>query len=101
MAVTFVSEAGEETDISWRQLDDRSTQVGRALAAAGVGPGDPVAMTASPLFPALSLVCLLNLLISPFQGTDFRIFCRLCCNSSSLEAIWFFFSKSSASNFFA
>jgi bile acid-coenzyme A ligase len=44
VAVTFVSEAGDETDISWRQLDDRSTQVGWALAAAGVGPGDPVAM---------------------------------------------------------
>jgi len=44
VAVTFAPESGEPTDISWRELDERSTQVGRALAAAGVGPSDPVAL---------------------------------------------------------
>ena len=44
VAVTFVAESGEATDVSWRQLDQRSTQVGRALAAAGIGPSDLVAL---------------------------------------------------------
>jgi bile acid-coenzyme A ligase len=44
VAVTFVTEAAEATDISWRRLDERSTQVGRALAAAGIGPSDLVAL---------------------------------------------------------
>jgi bile acid-coenzyme A ligase len=44
VAVTFVSESGEATDISWRELDRRSTQVGRALAGAGIGPSDLVAL---------------------------------------------------------
>jgi bile acid-coenzyme A ligase len=44
LAVTFVAESGEATDISWGQLDERSTQVGRALAGAGVGPSDLVAL---------------------------------------------------------
>jgi bile acid-coenzyme A ligase len=44
LAVVFVGEDGHATNISWRQLDERSTQVGRALAAAGVALGDLVAM---------------------------------------------------------
>jgi bile acid-coenzyme A ligase len=43
VALTFVTEAGVARDISWRELDLRSTQVGRALAAS-VGPGDLVAL---------------------------------------------------------
>jgi bile acid-coenzyme A ligase len=44
VAVTFVAESGEATDISWRRLDERSIQIGRGLAAAGVGPSDLVAL---------------------------------------------------------
>jgi bile acid-coenzyme A ligase len=44
VAVTFVTQSGDATDISWRQLDERSTQVGRGLAVAGVGPSDLVAL---------------------------------------------------------
>ena len=44
VAVTFVAEDGTESEISWRQLDERSTQVARALLAEGMGPGDPLAL---------------------------------------------------------
>ena len=39
-AIIFAKEDGTETTTSWRELDDRSTQVARALAAKGLGFGD-------------------------------------------------------------
>ena len=39
-AVTFLAEDGSERLLTWRQLDDRSTQFARVLAARGLGVGD-------------------------------------------------------------
>jgi bile acid-coenzyme A ligase len=40
VAVTFLAEDGSERLLTWRQLDDRSTQFARVLAARGLGVGD-------------------------------------------------------------
>jgi bile acid-coenzyme A ligase len=44
LALLFVAEDGSEREISWRELDDRSTQVARALAEEGLGLGDRLAI---------------------------------------------------------
>jgi bile acid-coenzyme A ligase len=44
VAVTLVDEQGSVTELSWRHLDERSNQVGRAIAARGVGVGDRVGL---------------------------------------------------------
>jgi bile acid-coenzyme A ligase len=40
VAVTFLAEDGSERLLTWRQLDDRSTQYARVLGARGLGVGD-------------------------------------------------------------
>jgi bile acid-coenzyme A ligase len=44
LALIFAAEDGCEREFSWRELDERSTQVARALAAAGLGRGDRLAI---------------------------------------------------------
>ena len=44
VAVTFVDEHGSTTELTWKHLDERSNQVGRAMAARGVGFGDRVGL---------------------------------------------------------
>jgi bile acid-coenzyme A ligase len=44
LAIVFSADHGPEQAISWRQLDDRSTQVGRALAGLGLAAGDWLAI---------------------------------------------------------
>ncbi len=44
LAFLFAAEDGGEREISWRELDGRSTQVARALAQEGLGPGDRLAI---------------------------------------------------------
>jgi bile acid-coenzyme A ligase len=39
-AIVFVSEAGDDRLVPWSELDARSTQIARALAARGLGEGD-------------------------------------------------------------
>lgn len=39
-AIVFVREDGSERLVSWRELDDRSSQIARGLAARGLGEGD-------------------------------------------------------------
>jgi bile acid-coenzyme A ligase len=40
IAITFLPDAGGERLVTWRELDDRSTQYARVLAQRGVGVGD-------------------------------------------------------------
>ena len=40
VAVVFVAEDGSERDVTWTELDQRSTQLARALMARGLGVGD-------------------------------------------------------------
>jgi bile acid-coenzyme A ligase len=44
LALVFAAEDGSEREISWRELDDRSTQVARALADEGLAVGDRLAI---------------------------------------------------------
>jgi bile acid-coenzyme A ligase len=44
LALLFAAEDGSEREISWRELDQRSTQVARALAEEGLGLGDRLAI---------------------------------------------------------
>jgi bile acid-coenzyme A ligase len=44
LALVFAAEDGSEREISWRELDERSTQVARALAEMGLGLGDRLAI---------------------------------------------------------
>ena len=44
LALLFAAEDGSEREISWRELDHRSTQVARALAEEGLGLGDRLAI---------------------------------------------------------
>jgi bile acid-coenzyme A ligase len=44
LALVFAAEDGSEREISWRELDERSTQVARALAERGLGLGDRLAI---------------------------------------------------------
>jgi bile acid-coenzyme A ligase len=44
LALIFAAEDGTEREISWRELDDRSTQVARALAEQGLALGDRLAI---------------------------------------------------------
>src|SRR6185312_15372449 len=44
LALIFSAEDGSEREISWRELDERSTQVARALEADGLGRGDRLAI---------------------------------------------------------
>jgi bile acid-coenzyme A ligase len=44
LALVFAAEDGSERQFTWRELDDRSTQVGRLLAERGLGTGDRVAL---------------------------------------------------------
>jgi bile acid-coenzyme A ligase len=44
LALLFAAEDGTELEITWRELDQRSTQVARALAEEGLGPGDRLAI---------------------------------------------------------
>ncbi len=44
LAVLFAAEDGSQHEISWRELDERSTQVARALADEGLGTGDRLAI---------------------------------------------------------
>jgi bile acid-coenzyme A ligase len=43
-AVIFAARSGAEERITWRMLDDRSTQIARLLAERGAGPGSFVAI---------------------------------------------------------
>lgn len=43
-AVTFAAADGGLTDITWRMLDDRATQVAHTLRQDGLGPGDLLAI---------------------------------------------------------
>lgn len=42
-AIVFAASDGTDLEISWRELDARSSQVARLLASRGAGPGDLVA----------------------------------------------------------
>ena len=44
LALLFAAEDGAEIEITWRELDHRSTQVARALAEEGLGRGDRLAI---------------------------------------------------------
>jgi bile acid-coenzyme A ligase len=44
LALLFAAEDGSEREISWQELDERSTQVARALAERGLGLGDRLAI---------------------------------------------------------
>jgi bile acid-coenzyme A ligase len=44
LALLFAAEDGTEREFSWRELDERSTQVARALAEVGLGRGDRLAI---------------------------------------------------------
>ncbi len=44
LALLFAAEDGAEREISWRELDERSTQVARALSEEGLGTGDRLAI---------------------------------------------------------
>ena len=44
LALVFAAEDGSEREVSWRELDDRSTQVARALADEGLAVGDRLAI---------------------------------------------------------
>ena len=44
LALLFAAEDGTDREISWRELDERSTQVARALAEEGLGRGDRLAI---------------------------------------------------------
>jgi bile acid-coenzyme A ligase len=44
VAVIFVAEDGSERTLSWRQLDDRSTQLAHLFAERGLGVGDRLAV---------------------------------------------------------
>ncbi len=44
LALLFAAEDGAEIEITWRELDHRSTQVARALAEEGLGLGDRLAI---------------------------------------------------------
>jgi bile acid-coenzyme A ligase len=44
LAIVFAADDGSEQAITWGQLDDRSTQVGRALAGLGLAAGDWLAI---------------------------------------------------------
>ena len=44
LALIFAAEDGTEREVSWRELDDRSTQVARALADEGLAKGDRLAI---------------------------------------------------------
>jgi len=44
VAVVFAAQDGGERAITWRELDDRSTQIAHGLAGRGVGFGDRVAL---------------------------------------------------------
>jgi bile acid-coenzyme A ligase len=46
-AFVFVSQGGEERDVSWRELDEASNRVARLLGDRGIGPGSTV-VTALP-----------------------------------------------------
>src|SRR5881227_3535985 len=40
VAVIFIADDGTERLVTWTELDDRSTQLARGLAAKGLGQGD-------------------------------------------------------------
>ncbi|HEY7915784.1 MAG TPA: AMP-binding protein [Acidimicrobiales bacterium] len=56
VAVTLVDEHGAATELTWKYLDERSSQVGRAMAARGVGLGDRVGLELPNSVPMVEAV---------------------------------------------